>query len=507
MIALRRPAPQDEVDDAPSGADGGRRVAPDTIGLVVGVAIVLVHAALTLRRSLWLDEAYTLGAVTDLGFSLRETHGTMGAYYVVVWAFGQVSTAAWWLRVPSVLFAVATLVATRAVARRVGGRELAAVAVPLLALLPVFAWKATEARSYSLVTLLIATAWYLGLRAVEADEARDERRWWLLVVPVAIVGSLAHGLFPVHLAPLALLALLGPRPWPSLRRLAPALVAAAATALALRSAGARNVGTHTVGGPSEWVRSSLHELLPGGTLVWLLLFAAVSAGLGLSVVAARRAASPVARARAAVPALYAVGPCAGLVAMSLVDPKFNARYLSPVMPGIALCLGLTAVALAARLDLRSRDLRLVVVATVLGGLLVASSLTAVQPDLQDWNTAAEVVAAEAEPGDAIVFPTLVDGERPPFEAAWRDVDASATPVVLTSARPLGEVRRYEDDVRTVPEVGRAAADQDRIWVVSGGFYGKAGAEVTLADPGFADHEVTGRWPVDGGIEVRLYERT
>ena len=59
----------------------------EQLALAAALGFFLVVAATRLNRTgLWADEAWSLAATNDLGMSLRETHGTMGAYYVLLWA-------------------------------------------------------------------------------------------------------------------------------------------------------------------------------------------------------------------------------------------------------------------------------------------------------------------------------------------------------------------------------------------------------------------------------------
>lgn len=510
---------------APDGRRAGRHTATgdeararrwERRGLVVGVAIVVVHALLTIdARALWLDEAYSLGAANFPGLSLSRTRGTMGLYYVILWAWAQVSVATWWLRLPSVAWALASLFVVRAIARRIGSRYLAALAVPFLALSTMFEWKATEARAYSLEILLVATAWYVTLRAL--DEVEDDRdlRWWLALVPLAVAGVFCHGLVLVHLAPIGIVALCGPRPLRSAGRVLPALGAAGAAALWLRSAGASEIGTSVAGGAPTWTTSTLTAFLPGTALARLVLAAGLVLGLYLTVRQVANTMSSTARAVRAVPVAWAVGPCVALGTISVLDPLYNPRYLAPIAPGVALVLAAGAVGLPSLLRDGSADpngrvaLPARVMAATLGLALVASLLTSPPPIVEEWREAASIVADRAQPGDALLFANLSDGEpeqqRPPFEAAWAEVDHPVIPTVVSSPRPLGPVRRY-DTPRSAAAMGRAAATHDRIWIIDGGSGGSAGREAILADPAFASFRVADYWLVPDDIEVVLYQR-
>lgn len=474
--------------------------------MALGALITVGYAVSSLGRPLWLDESYTLAAVNFPGLSLVRTNGTMGLYYVLMWGWGQAGLANWWLRLPSVLFALASLFVLRAIAGRMGRTQLAVLAVPLLALVPMFQHKAVEARSYSLETLLVCTCWYLALRAVEA-EGDDDLRWWLALLPVSVAGVFAHGLFLVHLAPILVVALVGPRPTRAVLRAMPAFVAAGAIALVLLVTGSSAVGTTTVGGPRAWASRSFDTFFPGPPWAALLLLVTCLAGAGIATVRAVRAPTALERARWAVPGAWMVVPGLALGVISLASPHFNPRYLVPIAPGMALA---AAVGIHSVLTARSRQhpvrrtAPLAVAALV--AVAAAASLAATPfPIAEDWRGAAAIVSDGARPDDALLFANATDEEpqqhRPPFEAAWAEASPEVSPVVVSSPRGLGPVRRYEE-IRAPAEMAAAARSHPRLWVVDR--RGNVGADVILAHPGFRELRLVERWDLQGGIQVSLY---
>lgn len=480
-------------------------------GLAVGIAIVVATAVARIdSTSLWLDEAYSLGAANHLGASLRGTSGTMGLYYVLLSAWSQISTATWWLRLPSVLFAVATLVALRPLARRIGGPALAAVALPLTALGPLFAWKAIEARSYSLATLIAVLCWTVAVRAMDAADVRSERRWWALLAPLGVAGVLCHGLFVMQLVPIGAVALLAGRPIRRGAMAAAAMLPAAAVVLYLHANGADSIGTSIQGGPGVLIASTFDSLLSRSVLPKLVLAQIVVIGVALAVRAVVRAPAPVDRAVAAIPAAWAVLPCMAL-ALWFVDPVFNPRYLAPVGPGLGLLLATMALAADRRLV---GPRRLIGPACVgLGVLMAVVLVTTPLPIDDDWRTTAQFVADEARPGDGIVFANASLAEpvqqRPPFEAAWREVDVTTTPVAVSPARPLAEVRRFDEPL-PIDEIGPAAtgAGLDRLWVVeqthgAGGHLDRI-VDAPETQAGWAEVD---RWTFSPSIHVVLLERS
>ena len=502
-------APPRDVGDPPEVAEVAPGLTPlawERLGLAVGVAILVAQAAMTIGTSpLWLDEAYTLGAVNDPGQSLTRTHGTMGLYYVVMWGWGQVGTAAWWLRTPSLLCAVATLVVVRPLARRIGGHRLVAVGLPVLALNQMFAWKAMEARAYAMETLIVTLVWAAALRAMGVVGAGPDRRWWLATVPLAVAGTFCHGLFVVQLAPIVVVAAASRRPLRAVAATVPALVAAALAALALRSAGASEVGTNVPGGPAPWLGAWMDELLSRSPLLKVALAEVVAVGLVLGARRAWRARRDAeARVAALVPATWAVAPALALGLVSIVDPVFNPRYLAPSAVGLALVVG----GALTRIPVPHWGRPLAAVAVAAAAVTLVAAAVAAPPYMdEDWSTAARIVARGAEPGDGVVFANLDEGEpvqsRPPFEAAWAGFDTPITPVVLSSDRPLGRVQRY-DTPRSLSRMAAAAAGRDRVWMVLTHGRGDDNAR-RIDESALAGFAPVRTWPVDDAVEVRLYE--
>ncbi|MCB1039470.1 MAG: hypothetical protein KDA94_08080, partial [Acidimicrobiales bacterium] len=122
---VRAPAP-DEPDPAaaPSAAsaapavdDRDERRHRALIAAICVAAFVGGVAGLA-SRSLWMDEAMSVGASRNLVEAITSEGSSMGPYFVLLRAVSEVSTAAWWLRLPSLLCAVAALPVLDAVARR-----------------------------------------------------------------------------------------------------------------------------------------------------------------------------------------------------------------------------------------------------------------------------------------------------------------------------------------------------------------------------------------------------
>src|SRR5918993_134533 len=183
-------------------------------GLCVAAAALMSLPRLG-ARSLWLDEAYTVGATSELLDTWRRTGVTQALYYVLVWPVTKVSTEPAWVRLPSALLGLAAVVVVYRVGRRLGGPRVAALAAGGLALSWGLARYSVEARSYTLALLLAATSWLALIALVQSGEGdasaagddRARRRWWWVFYVATALTPLAHGLatlnFVVQVAALA----------------------------------------------------------------------------------------------------------------------------------------------------------------------------------------------------------------------------------------------------------------------------------------------------------------
>ena len=143
------------------------------------VAIVFLGLILRLFRidhqPFWLDEALTwqrihLGASGLITDSFTNRH--MPTYFLLLQLISQFEHSSdAWLRIPSALFGAMTAGVVFAIARRIAGRSAGLVAGLLMALSPLQVQYGQEARSYTLVTLLIAVALW-GLLRLAQDPAR-----------------------------------------------------------------------------------------------------------------------------------------------------------------------------------------------------------------------------------------------------------------------------------------------------------------------------------------------
>jgi uncharacterized membrane protein len=149
------------IDDQQTGTIG--KWSTGDIGWVLFVLLIGLTARLLHIESqpFWLDEALTyqrihLGIDGLIADSFSNRH--MPSYFLMLQLFSQFDSANAWLRIPSALFGAMSAGMVFVIARRIGGRSAAIVAGLLMALSPLQVQYGQEARSYTLVTLLITVA-------------------------------------------------------------------------------------------------------------------------------------------------------------------------------------------------------------------------------------------------------------------------------------------------------------------------------------------------------------
>jgi hypothetical protein len=180
-------APSAEPAEAPAETGSGRWL---TVGwaLVAVAAVVCVALRFWTRSHLWLDEALSVNIarlpVADIPEALRHD-GHPPLYYFLLhgWmsVFGETDRV---VRALSGVFAVAALPLMWFAGRRVGGKQVAWLAVVVLALNPWALRYATEARMYSVVVFVVLAGYLLVTAAL------DRRNVWLLIGIALVTGAL-----------------------------------------------------------------------------------------------------------------------------------------------------------------------------------------------------------------------------------------------------------------------------------------------------------------------------
>ena len=182
LSRLQAPSPalRDDTPDtgalAPAAKPRERWLSGDIVWMVVvvgiGLLLRLIHIG---HQPFWLDEALTFQRIhldrpelVNDSFSNRH----MPSYFLLLQLLVPYGPGAALLRLPSALLGALSAGVVFAIARRVGGRTAAVIAGLLMAFSPLQVQYGQEARSYTLVTLLITVAlWGLVRLAQDVERA------------------------------------------------------------------------------------------------------------------------------------------------------------------------------------------------------------------------------------------------------------------------------------------------------------------------------------------------
>jgi mannosyltransferase len=397
--------------------------------VIVLAAIVLVASVLRFvhigQESLWLDEGVSVGIARlpwgDFLKLLWRREGNMAIYYLLLRGWMLLGASEAWARAPSAVFSIATVPILYLIGREVRSRSAGLVAALLFALSPFAVEYAKEARSYSLVCLLVtAASWFL---------LRRQWKWWGITIGLAVY---AHLFAVLVLAAHLLYFIFARESFRELRstlaKLAVALVPIAAFVL-LKSAGQLN-----------WIpplsvaqaKDVFGEFAGSGDLAVIILF--------LTVISAMVTwQGPVSQNRTLLIWLWLLVPTGVIVVVSVAHPLLTSRFLMISLPALMLAV---AIALAE------------VPRPIAALLLVAIIFFSVRTDVlawrtqtkDDWRDASAFVLSKASAQDGIVFHQALG--RQAFEYYVAREHAPNAPQVIS---PAGSTRLTYRDFEGDPE--------------------------------------------------------
>ncbi|QFG22042.1 glycosyltransferase family 39 protein [Actinomadura sp. WMMB 499] len=424
--------PHDIPDTAPperaAPPPGGRRRAAARLLPLLPATLTLAVCLIGIRRpSLWLDEAATISMASRSYGDMFAVFGHLdlvhALYYMImrpwVLAFGTGELA---VRLPSALATAAAAAGVTVLARRLHGTPAGLLGGLAFAVAVQTSRWAQEARSYALVAAVAVLATYLLVRAV-APDARRRWPWFACYVPaVMVLGFLhLHGVLLVaaHGATL-LVARARPGIW---ARWLPTTALAAAPLVPFALA-ARDQTRQVAWLPEpSWdvVWTQIQFVCGSRALVApVLAIAVIGAVAGLRArretapdAGAPDAGAPASGARGtvsltAVAVPWLVLPTALLLAVSMVgDPMFYYRYTVYTLPALSLLAGAglawLRTAASRRAVLRIGVLAVAAAALVVPSLEAHDFVRREQSRPENMRKAAAAVAANARPGDAVVY--------------------------------------------------------------------------------------------------------
>lgn len=377
--------------------------APTLIG-ILGFLISVVGAWIP---SIWYDEAATISSATRSWAQLWAEIGTVDLVHALYYAgmhvwFDLVGYTPVTLRLPSAVAIGVAAALVVVLGRQLDRARLGIIAGLVFVLLPRVTWAGTEGRSYAL-TALLAVALTVVLVAGQRSP-RHPRRWWIVYGALALV-SVATFVYLALVVVAHAVTMLWRMRYDSPTR-ATSLWWFAATTTAGIIALPFVYATSRQSGQLSWLHpigSKTFEMVfrdqwfMGNDRFAVAAWAAIAVGTALLVRAAwRRGGENRGRgardlAAIAIPALI-VPPASLLLITATYTPLYTPRYLTMVLPFIALLIG------AAIDALRSRRL----IALALAATLALSLPTIIEQraprakERTDWGAVAALIDSERQ---------------------------------------------------------------------------------------------------------------
>jgi mannosyltransferase len=471
------------------------------------VAAVLVLWGLG-QESLWRDE---VASVTISGRSFGSMwhvivhhESNMALFDLVLHPWQWLGHGDGFLRLPSALFAIATVPVAMLVARRLGGDVAAAITGLVVALNGFVTMFGQQVRGYSLTMLLAAVAALTLLRALESGRRRDWALWALTI------GALPYTHVLGALVVVAQVASLVFYPWRRLavRSLGASLIGAGILWLPIAifmKSGDHNRTSWVPPLGRDLVRQTV-EALAGNLAMFVVLVVATLVVFGALVATLRRDRAPSEEAwRLALPLCWVAIPPVLLGIVCIAQQSWVDRYLIGIVPAFGVVAGVAVSVLRARVG--------TVAAVALAAVLALGALRATAGEShpasmgEDLRGAAAFVAARTQPGDQLIYAPAYARVGLQY---YLDQDGGSAPRDLALDPRQTADRRGDLFARELPESEIAARLRAarRLWVLGYGFtavWHPTPETTSAVAPAILrrDFRLVGRRPF-GGFIVKLY---
>ncbi len=416
-----------------------------------GAGLRLLHLG---AKGLWLDEPATVAIARLPWAQFRHIwwYGEasyQGAYFLLMRGWLHLGQSEAWIRLPSAMFAIASIPLIYLVARKLAGESAALASAALLAFSPTHVYYSQEARGYPMAILLVlASAWFF-VRAVEANRERD----WLLWTLCGALAFYTH--FFACLALLAqgcsLIVLRKPERWRRMFVHGCLLLALTAPGLTF----VLRVPAHTTSFP--WMpqatpKQVLHLALFFGGAGEKLILSAVLWMAALTAIWRDRKDGPEIFWRGALLVSWAFLPVLLMALISLYNPVFVQRYMIFCLPATIMLAGRGMIALP------KHHLGYWLVLALCVSSIVNIFMGYRKPR-EDWRDATAAVLAAAQPGDAVlVYPNFA---RPGFDYYY-DLHRSGAPAVHVFGRFYDSGTDYREFEQPLDRDPRAFP---QVWVI------------------------------------------
>ncbi len=421
-------------------------------------------------RSLGFDESASVTIASQHGalfwHSVAHDGGNMLGYYTLLHVLiGWFGTSAVVIRLPSVLFAAATVALTGALALRLFNRRVAVLAGLLTAVSLSLVYWGQDARGYAAMVAFVAASF---LSYVALLRPGSGWRVWVAYV-VLSTAAVYTGLEAALVIPAQLVVLSWRRTRWRAAITAMAAVAACSVPLAVLAAGRGSGQLFWVPAPSFRVLRQIVQALTSsglqpsfytstGSALVILTLVLLLAGAAHAARAARRSGfAPADGAMLSLSWLLVPGVVAA-VESTVGQSIFQARYLLVSLPAVSL---LIAWALLDRHLPRALVLATATALIVLRALQLAPAYGV---SSENWRGAASYVVRHTQARDCIAFYPL--DNRQAFR--YYLTSARAAPRPILPAVPWERVRPFIEDYSTLAPSAVAALPGScgRVWLVA-----------------------------------------
>lgn len=449
------------------------------------VLAVLLATSLVLRlpflgsMSLWLDEIWSIGTSRmpwrSVLWVITHQDSNASLYYALLHAWMRLGSGEAAVRSLSVLLGVATLPVLYMLGNRLLGKPAGFIASLLLAVNQFHIAASQEARSYSLLVLLITISTLLFVRCIERPLGRN----WLGYVLASVLAIYAH-VFAVLVLASHLASVLFLRrqevPWKKLLA-STAMIGALASPVGILilnrmqepSAPLAWVHKPTFGTVCRvfWSLSGgtfgLRSALVVGMLLTTSYFVVCLIALLDGMKVWRASGRSFAAWRLGLPFSCLMIPITLSLAVSFVKPVFVDRYLIICLPA------LTLMAAKGIQSIKPRWSAVAVAASIASLAIVATvPYYQFRSHNREWKTATGYILEQAQPGDAIIF--FVAPGRLLFDY-YRRGEYRGSDATLNVLYPeFGDENRDPNVLTYLPPLDsslldRAASRYQRVWLV------------------------------------------
>ncbi|MBI4459003.1 MAG: glycosyltransferase family 39 protein [Acidobacteria bacterium] len=444
---------------------------PWTFLVLTGVVGAVFRLSLLGTKSIWIDEAVSVALAKapwgNFWGEVSSYEGNMVLYYALLRGWIRLGQSEFAIRSLSVLFGVAAIPATYFLGKQLFDRRTGMVGATLLAVHGAHIQFSQEARSYSLLVLLLILSTYFFARAVENPQ--NQLAW------VCYVATNALAVYSHVLAVLPLVAQWLSLDARSLRRIGFRRIGRVCASLGALAAPMGAWVLLNDRGQLGWIpqptfRLVAHALgfLTGGRLLPLFLVY-----VGLCIIptivpkqpGGRWHSAPFGNFPVRLLVLWLVFPLVFFLSFSfLYKPLFSYRYLGFSVPAIVL---LAAYGLVSVQRIFQNSWMTPAALCILVGLSVAGSwiyFRDLNQQGNDWRSATRYLLNRFQDGDALFF-YIPAGYRPfdyyaNREAAWNG-RRKPLPVIF----PVAGSKSNYVPVTTADQIDQLTRDHRRVWLV------------------------------------------